>query len=168
MGKVLHSILYCILIFSAGRSVAKSNDSSNIEFQKLLNNYIEAYNKSDFSLLDNDVINQQEYNAIISKVLVKNKECLTDFDKNYDVNIFKRAFEKSHLSRIKSDSIVINKISDFNTCSELEIKKITCFVYFKKSNTSVPITLIVIKSEENKYKILLDIINENYFSNAKN
>ena len=61
-----------------------------------------------------------------------------------------------------------NFSSSFATCADLDIKKLSCFVYFKKKNASVPITLIVIKTDTDKYKILLDIINENYFSNEKN
>ncbi|MFN8284608.1 MAG: hypothetical protein U0U67_15405 [Chitinophagales bacterium] len=167
MNRAIQSVFFWVFIFSSFYGEAENNSDDDV-FQKLTSDYLAAYNKSDFASLSNDIIDQKEYNSIVNQVLKKNQTCLTDFDKNFDVSIFKRAFEKSHLYRIKSDSIVIDKITSFATCGDLDIKKISCFVYFKKNNISVPITLIVIKTEEKKYKILLDIINENYFSNAKN
>lgn len=168
MVRNLHFVVFFIITFSSLTSEAESNTTKVDIFQELTSKYLNAYNQSNFSLLANDIINQQQYNAIVSSVEKKNEACLTDFDKNFDVNIFKRAFEKSHLYQIKSDTIVVESVTSFATCADLDIKKLSCFVYFKKKNASVPITLIVIKTDTDKYKILLDIINENYFSNEKN
>lgn len=168
MNRVIHYLFLLIVVVSSLSSVAENNTNDVIVFQELTSVYLSAYNKSDFSFLSKDAINQQEYDAIVSRVIKQNPDCLTEFDKTFDVNIFKRSFEKSHLARLHSDTIVVDRVTAFTTCSDLDIKKLSCFVYFKKSNTSVPITLIVIKTSENKYKILLDIINENYFSNEKN
>ena len=168
MIRIIHLFFLLIIIFSSTAIEAKNNNKQVDAFQELTTKYINAYNKSNFSLLANDIIDQQEYNAIVSSVLKKNETCLTDFDKNFDVNIFKRSFEKSHLYRIQSDTIVVESVTSFASCTDLDIKKLNCFVYFKKKNSSVPITLIVIKTDTDRYKILLDIINENYFSNEKN
>ena len=169
MIRIIHFFFFFIIIIISSLASEVENNSTKVDmFQELSLKYLNAYNKSNFSLLANDIINQEEYSAIVSSVVKKNEACLTDFDKNFDVNIFKRAFEKSHLYQLKSDTIVVQSVTSFATCSDLDIKKLSCFVYFKKKNTSVPITLIVIKTDTDKYKILLDIINENYFSNEKN
>ncbi len=169
MIRIIHFFFFFIIIIISSLASEVENNSTKVDmFQELSLKYLNAYNKSNFSLLANDIINQEEYSAIVSSVVKKNEACLTDFDKNFDVNIFKRAFEKSHLYQLKSDTIVVESVTSFATCADLDIKKLSCFVYFKKKNASVPITLIVIKTDTDKYKILLDIINENYFSNEKN
>ena len=114
------------------------------DYIQIVRQYQLAYNNSDFSLLNSFTFTSEEYNNLIIKVENQHPDCLTDFDKTFDVTVFKREFEKSHFYKIKTDTILISKVSDFSTCSNLEIKKLSCFAYFKKQNKSVPVTLIVI------------------------
>lgn len=161
MGRPLHKLILCFFL----TTIFKTGDSENVDvFFPLVRQYQLAYNSSDFSLLNALTFSSEEYNEIIKNIEINKPGCLTEFDKNFDVHVFQRSFEKSHLSKIKSDSIVIDKISDLKTCSNLEIKKLSCFFYFKNQNKSIPITLIIINTSDKSYKILLDIINENNFS----
>jgi len=159
-----------ILLLLVSKSFTKENESKSIEvsyYQALINQYALAYNKSDFSLLDSLTFTQIQYLSLVKKVETENPDCLTDFDKSFDVSVFKREFEKSRLSKLITDTIVIDKIVSLNSCAKLDIKKISCFVYFKNKNLSIPINIIVIETPETKTKILLGIINENYFTYEK-
>ena len=137
------------------------------DYFSVIKQYQLAYNSSNFSKLDSFIFSQAEYSDLIKKIDSQYPDCLSDFDKTFDVTVFEREFQKSHLFKLKTDTIVINRISNFNTCSNLDIKKIECFVYFKKQNKSVPVSLIVINLSNNRHKILLDVINENYFTYEK-
>ena len=159
------SLSFLLIVFILCLQISKSESID--DYFGIARQYQLAYNNSDFSLLDSFAISPKEYSDLITKIDIEYPDCLTDFDKTFDVNIFKRNFQKSHLYKLKTDSIVINKVSDYNTCSKLDIKKVLCLVYFKKQNKSIPVNLIVINLNKNQPKILLDIINENYFTNEK-
>lgn len=159
-----------IFLLVVSNSQAKENETKLTEvgnYQTLINQYALAYNKSDFSLLDSFTFTQSQYLSLVKKIETEYPNCLTDFDKTFDVSLFRREFEKSRLSKLKSDTVVIDKIVSLNSCSKLDIKKISCFVYFKNKNLSIPINIIVVETPETKTKILLDIINENYFTYEK-
>jgi hypothetical protein len=164
MVRLIHKLILLFFLFF----VFKTGVSESVDvFIPLIKQYQLAYNNSDFSLLNAVTFSSEEYAQIIKNIDKENPDCLTEFDKNFDVKIFQRSFEKSHLVTLKSDSIVIDEIADIKTCSNLDIKKLSCFFYFKKQNKSVPVTLIIVNSSNKTYKILLDIINENNFSNEK-
>ncbi len=137
------------------------------DYQSIVNQHQFSCNNCVFSLLDDFTFLSQKHGDLIFKIEKQCSDCLIEFDETLNVNIFKREFVKSHLYNLKTDSIVINKITDLNTCSNLDIKKLICFVSLKNQNKSVPINLIIINLSRNERKILLDIINENYFSNEK-
>lgn len=146
----------------------QTSHAENIEgYLQIVKQYQLAYNNADFSLLNSYTFTSVEYTDLITKIENQYPDCLTDFDKTFDVTVFKREFEKSHLSKLKTDTIIISKVSEFSTCSNLEIKKLSCYAYFKKQNKSVPVTLIIINLSEGERKILLDIINENYFESKE-
>jgi len=155
--------LWVVLMFCLGKGKAQDVE----DYLPLVRQYQLAYNNADFTLLDSFVITPKLYSGLIGRVEKEQPECLTEFDKSYDVGIFKRDFEQSHLFGLKTDTIVIDKITDLSSCANLDIKKLACFVYFRKINKSVPISIIVIATEQNRYKILLDIINENHFTDEK-
>ena len=83
MVRILHFVVFFIITFSSLTSEAESNTTKVDIFQELTSKYLNAYNQSNFSLLANDIINQQQYNAIVSSVEKKNEACLTDFDNTY-------------------------------------------------------------------------------------
>ncbi len=156
-----------VLLFILLLCLKNSKAATTEDYIAIVRQYQSAYNHSDFSLLDSITFSQKEYSDLVTKIDKEFPGCLNDYDKTFDVNTFKRDFQKSHLYTLKTDTIVISKISDFTTCSDLVVKKVTCLVYFKKLNKSAPVNLIVVDLKDKRYKILIDIINENYFANEK-
>lgn len=159
---IQNSFLAFFLLFSISYTIAESND----EYLPMVQQYQLAYNNSNFSDLQPYTFSQKEYDELLSRVQNRNPDCVTSIETDFDINVFKQAFEKSHLYRLKSDTIVIDNIQDLQNCSNQDAKRINCFIYFMQEHLSVPISLIVINFD-NKKKIILDIVNENHFKDAK-
>jgi len=159
MNRTLHC--FCILLFSLlpGKVFSNTNKGDKESFYELLNTYSSAYKYADFSILKTQAITSVEYKVLIERLEAEHSDCLTPLERNYEVDAFKRSFEASHLRRVIIDTIVIDNISSYDTCPTLEVKKLSCYVYYNNKSASVSVQVIVIKINE-EFKILTDVIDE--------
>jgi hypothetical protein len=138
---------------------SNSAEGGKEAFSELLNTYSTAYKNADFSILNAQVITSVEYKALIDRLEAEHSDCLTPLERNYEVDAFKRSFETSHLRRVLIDTIVIDNISSYETCPGLEVKKLSCYVYYNNKSASVSVQVVVIKIS-GEFKILTDVIDE--------
>ena len=128
-------------------------------FVELLKTYTKAYKHGDFSVLANYTVSKAEYSQLLTQIDKHQNNCLTPLERDYDAESFKTAFNQSHLQRIPTDTIIIENIQTYEPCQDVEVKKLSCYIYYNAKASSVSTQIILLKIAGN-YKILTDVIDE--------